>query len=55
VVEDSILWLKLDLAVANTLHTGDYIIDVVGTLDDGSHESLLDPEPVRITNRPTFP
>jgi hypothetical protein len=43
------------VSIADTLHTGEYLIDVVGTLADGSHESLLDPEPVVVTNRPSAP
>ena len=53
--DENILWLKLTLAQNNLVQTGDYLIDVVGTLADGSHESLLDPEPVRVVNRPTIP
>lgn len=54
-VEDNILWLKLSLTLANQLQTGEYLIDVVGTLEDNSHESLLEPEPVRVVNRPSAP
>jgi len=32
---------------------GDYIVDIVGILSEGGDESLLTPEPVRVTNRPT--
>jgi hypothetical protein len=47
--------LSLTAEVIATLNTGDYLIDAVGTLDGGSHESLLDPEPVSVVNRPSQP
>ena len=52
---DSVLTLSLPLATANTLQTGDYIIDLVGIFGDGSTEALLVPEPILVVNRPTIP
>lgn len=54
-VVDNVYWLKLSVTLVDKLHTGDYLIDVVGTLSDDSHESLLDPEPVKVVNRPSAP
>lgn len=54
-VDDSILWLKLLPAQTTALEPRDYLVDVLGTFSDGTHESLLDPEPVRVVNRPTLP
>lgn len=36
-----------------TLETGDYIIDLIGFDADGVDEVLLDPEPIKVINRPT--
>ena len=54
-VNGSVMWLKLSRAVTDKIHTGDYLIDVVASMSDGTHESLLDPEPVKVVNRPTLP
>ena len=51
----SVYYLKLSVAAVKLLHTGDYTIDVVAQNPDGSSESLLDPEPVRVVNRPSQP
>ena len=51
----NVMTLSLLSETVALLNTGDYLIDVVGTLGDGSHESLLDPEPVNVVNRPSQP
>lgn len=48
VISDSVFTLKLTAAQTTLLQTGEYLIDVVA-----DNESLLDPEPVKIVNRPT--
>jgi len=51
-VPASQLTLSLTRNGAALLHTGDYQIDLLG-LRDGADEALLQPEPVRVTNRPS--
>lgn len=46
----SILTLSLTRAQVNLIPHGDYLIDVV-VVETG--ESLLNPEPIRVVNRPT--
>jgi len=48
----SVIFQKLSRAATLLLHTGDYLIDIVGVRSDGD-ESLLDPEPIRVINRPS--
>lgn len=51
-VIDSVIFQRLSSEATALIHTGDYLIDIVGVRDDGD-ESLLDPEPIRVINRPT--
>jgi hypothetical protein len=53
-VDDSVLTLSLTAAETTTLQTGEYILDCVGLTSEGDSESLLDPEPVKVVNRPTL-
>jgi hypothetical protein len=52
-LEESILTLSLTRAATAALQPADYIIDVVGSDVNGVDESLLDPEPIKVVNRPT--
>jgi hypothetical protein len=52
--EDSVITLTLTAQQTTLLKNGVYVIDVIGTSEEGN-ESLLDPEPIAVTNRPTFP
>jgi hypothetical protein len=54
-VLESVITLSLPVATVDTLHTGDYLIDLVGIFADASTEALLVPEPVVVVNRPTAP
>lgn len=49
---ESVITLSLSREVTALLQNGDYLIDVVG-IRLGADESLLDPEPIRVINRPT--
>lgn len=51
-VVESVIFQKLSRAATLLLHTGDYLVDIVG-IREGADESLLDPEPIRVINRPT--
>jgi len=51
--EESVITQTLTRAATYALNVGDYIVDIVGILSEGGDESLLTPEPVRVTNRPT--
>ncbi len=51
-VIESVIYQKLSREATLLLQTGDYLIDIVGIRDDAD-ESLLDPEPIRVINRPT--
>lgn len=50
---DNVLRQFLSRAAASALQPGDYLIDIVGSDADGNDESLLDPEVIRVINRPT--
>lgn len=49
----SIITLSLTVEQTALLQTGEYQIDLIGIAIDSSVESLLDPEPIRVVNRPT--
>jgi len=51
--DGGLLYLELSASITRTLHVGDYLLDVVATNADDVHESLLDPEPVKVVNRPS--
>ncbi len=50
---ESVIYLSLSRTATGLLQTGDYLIDVLGLNEGGTDESLLDPEPIRVINRPT--
>lgn len=50
---ENVVLMTLTLSQVNQLALGDYVIDLVGELSDNSVESLLEPEPIRVVNRPT--
>ena len=50
---NSVLIQTLSRAATAALSPGDYLIDIVGSDVSGNDESFLDPEPVRVVNRPT--
>jgi|SRR6478609_10764026 len=52
-ITDSIVTQSLSRQDTTNLQPGDYLIDIVGTDEDGNDESILDPEPIRVINRPT--
>lgn len=52
-VYDNVITQSLSRAATNVLQPGDFLIDIVGTYTNGDDESLLDPEPIKVTNRPT--
>jgi hypothetical protein len=54
-IEANLVTLSLPRDSTNLLYIGDYVIDAVGTDANGNDEALLDPEPVRVVNRPTLP
>lgn len=49
----SVIRLSLDRITTKKLAIGDYIIDVVGWNASGQTESLLNPEAIKVVNRPT--
>lgn len=49
----SIIKLSADRLTTKKIHTGDYIIDIVGWNAAGETESLLNPEAIKVVNRPT--
>lgn len=51
----SILTLSLTRPETDSLELQDYKIDVVGYDVTGNDESLMDPEAIRVTNRPSIP
>lgn len=51
----SVFTLELSRSVTVLLPVGDYLVDVVGFDAAGNDESLLDPEPIRVINRPSHP
>lgn len=53
VTDTNVIKQSLTRAQAEALETGDYLIDMVGFDADGNDEPLLDPEPVKVVNRPT--
>lgn len=53
--EGSVIFLSLSREQTALLQTGDYLIDILGINEGGTDESLLDPEPIRVINRPTLP
>lgn len=44
---------SLSRTQTTALETGDYLIDLIGFDADGVDEVLLDPEPIKVINRPT--
>jgi hypothetical protein len=52
-IVDSVLTLSMTRAATEALQSADYLIDVLGSDVNGVDESLLDPEPVKVVNRPT--
>lgn len=52
---NSTIRLTLTRAQTTQLKPGDYLIDLIGTTAGGEDEVLLNPEPVKVANRPTFP
>jgi hypothetical protein len=52
---NSVILLFLPVTTVDTLHTGDYLIDLVAVLPSGNTEALLVPEPVSVVNRPSLP
>jgi hypothetical protein len=52
--EDSVVTLTLTAQQTTSLKNGVYVIDVIGSNAEGN-ESLVDPEPIAVTNRPTLP
>lgn len=52
-VDGSVTTQTLTRAQTTALTPGEYLIDLVGIDDDGIDEALLEPEPVKVTNRPT--
>lgn len=51
--DNSISVQTLTVEQTLSLEVGDYIIDMVGFNEAGEDEALLDPEPIKIINRPT--
>lgn len=49
----STITLSLTKEATSALFEGDYIIDLVATLSDGTNETYIDPEPIRVVNHPT--
>lgn len=49
----STITLSLTQEATTALFEGDYLIDLVAVLSDGTNEPYLDPEPVRVVNHPT--
>ena len=49
----SVLTQTLTRAQAESLAPGEYLIDLVGSDAQGVDEALLEPEPIKVTNRPT--
>jgi hypothetical protein len=50
---DSVITQFLTRTQTDALAPGEYLIDLVGFDVDGVDEALLEPEPVKVTNRPT--
>ncbi len=46
--------LRLSREETNSLPVGDFMLDLVGSTSANTDEAFLNPEPVRITNRPTL-
>lgn len=51
--DGSVIAQQLTRAQTDLLTPGEYLIDLVGTDADGNDEALLEPEPIKVTNRPT--
>ena len=49
----STITLSLTADATTALFEGDYLIDLVAILNNGRNESYIDPEPIRVVNRPT--
>jgi hypothetical protein len=49
----SVITQSLTRAQADSLSPGEYLIDLVGVRTDGTDEALLEPEAIKVTNRPT--
>lgn len=50
----SVLTQSLTTEQTTALEVGEYLIDIIGT-KSGKNESFLDPEVIRVSNRPTQP
>jgi hypothetical protein len=51
--QDSVISQFLTRTQTDALSPGEYLIDLVGFDADGQDEALLEPEPIKVTNRPT--
>lgn len=47
--------LSLSENITNLLPVGDYLIDVVGIRENGTHEPIIPPEAVKVVNCPSHP
>lgn len=47
--------LSLSENITSLLPVGDYLIDVVGIRENGTHEPIIPPESVKVVNCPTHP
>lgn len=54
-LDGSVITQRLTRAQTVLLTPGEYLVDLVGFDEDGNDEALLEPEPIKVANRPTLP
>ena len=52
--DGSVITQQLTRAQTGLLTPGEYLIDLFGSDESGNDEPLLEPEPIRVSNRPTL-